>query len=173
MGERMSLFSTLFWGIFLLAAGAVLLIKHLFNMQWVQGGKLIFGIFIVLVGISMLTSNFGMHSFNSDDDTVSVFTGSQHIEAQDNKNYTVIFGSSEVDLTNIAPGSRVEVNAIFGSSHVVLPDGPVKVDANCAFGSVKLPDGSLTFGDRSYNREGDNPVRVEINCVFGGIQADE
>lgn len=165
----MSLFSTMFWGIFLLAAGAVLLLKYAFNLHWVSGGKLIFGIFVILVGISMLTSNFRWFHFNSGDDNVSAFTSGQRVAAEDGREYSVVFGSSDVDLTDLKPGSHVKVNCIFGSSHVKLPPGPVDVTADCAFASIRMPNGSIWFGNLPYSREGENKIRVEINCVFGSV----
>ena len=169
----MSFFSTLFWGIFLLAAGAVLLLKHVFNLHWIQSGKLICGIFVVLVGISILTSNFGWHTFNSGDDNVTMFTSNRQVDAADGKEYTVLFGSNEYDLTDLPQGSRIKVNCIFGSCRVKLPSGPVDVSADCAFGNVSLPNGSVSFGNLPYMREGENKTRVELNVVFGSARAGE
>jgi hypothetical protein len=169
----MRLFSTLFWGIFLLASGAILLLKYVFNLHWVNGGKLIFGLFIVLVGISLLTGNFGWFNFNSSDENVTMFTSNRQVDAADGKEYTVLFGSGEYDLTDLPQGARVKVNCIFGSCRLKLPSGPVDVSADCAFGNVSLPNGSISFGNLPYIREGENKTRVEVSVAFGSAKASE
>lgn len=162
----MRLFSALFWGIFLLASGAIVLLKYVFNLQ-VSAGKLVFGLFILMMGISLLTSNFGWYGFNSNDGNVQSFSSGQQVTAQAGKEYTVVFGSTTYDLSDVEQGSHVKINCIFSSCRIILPSGAVQVSADSAFGNIRLPNGTVTFGNLPYSTEGDNKSNVEISCVFG------
>jgi hypothetical protein len=164
----MRLFSGLFWGIFLLTSGVIILLKLTFNLQ-VSSGKLIFGFFILLIGVSMLTTNLNWNNFSSNDSTIS-FSSGQQVDAQDDKEYAVVFGSSTYDLTKLEPGSHIKINCDFSSCTIKLPSGAVQVNTNSAFGNVHLPDGSnIPFGNGTYSTSGDNKVVVDVTCAFGSV----
>jgi hypothetical protein len=166
---KLQLFGGLFWGIMLLASGIILLLKYFFNLQ-ASSGKLIFGLFVLLIGVSLLTSNFSWSNFNFNDSNTTSFSSGQSITADDGKDYSVVFGSSDYDLTKMEPGTKVSINCAFGSSTVKLPAGPVQVNANCQFGSIHLPnEEEISFGNRTYSTEGDNPVTVDLHCAFGSV----
>lgn len=167
-----SVFSVLFWGVFLLASGAILLLKYVFNLQ-VSAGRLIFGLFILLVGISLLTSSTGWSGFNVENGNVIAFSGGQRVAAEEGREYTVLFGSTRYDLTDLEQGSHVKIGCIFGSCQVDLPKGAVQVTADSVFGSVRLPNGTVTFGSLPYSTEGDNKTQVDIDCVFGSVTASD
>jgi hypothetical protein len=165
----MRLFSGLFWGIFLLASGVIILLKVSLNLQ-VSSPKLIFGLFVLMIGVSLLTSNFGWDNFNGKNSNTTAFTGGQQTMAEDGKEYYVVFGSTNYDLTDLEPGEHVKINCAFGYCKVILPAGAVQVKTSCAFGNIHLPDGSNTpFGSGAYSHPGDNGALVEITCAFGGI----
>lgn len=165
----MRLFSGLFWGVFLLASGVIILLQVVFKLQ-VSSFKLIFGLFILLIGVSLLTSNFGWDNLNAGNGNTVAFSSGQQIGTEDGKEYYVVFGSANYDLSDLKPGEHVKINCAFGSCRVTLPSGAVQVKASCAFGNIHLPDGSnVPFGSGEYNSPGDNAVLVEITCAFGGM----
>ena len=165
----MGLFSGLFWGVFLLAAGVILLLKYAMKLT-VSSGKLIFGVFIILLGVSLLTTNTGKYY---GDNTV-VFSDTQTVNADNDREYYVFFGSSHYELSTLKPGDHVKINCAFGSAKVSLPANAVLVQSNCAFGNVRMPDGSsYPFGTGRYEREGDNPIVVEVSCAFGEVSVYE
>jgi hypothetical protein len=171
-GARMRLFSALFWGIFFLASGAILLLKYMFNLQ-VSGGKLIFGLFVLMMGISLLTSNFGWYSYNDRNDNIIAFSSNQQVNVENSKEYTLIFGSTTYDVTDLEQGSHVKINCIFGSCKVKLPAGAIQVNADSAFGNVRLPNGTVTFGNLPYSTDGDNKTKIDIDCVFGSATVSD
>lgn len=158
-------FSVLFWAVLLILAGLVMLIDH-FGRLNLKVGSIIFGLFVILLGISMLTGGLRRSGVT---DRENMIFGSGTVSVDDDGDCNLIFSSGTVDLRDRDRlPRRVEVNVVFSSARVLLPDGPVRVKATSAFGQIVLPEGSsVAFGDRSYTREGDDPLEVEINCVFG------
>lgn len=161
----MRLFSGLFWGVFLIASGIIFLLRYALNLQIAQG-KLIFGVFVVLVGVSLLTSG----TWSSRDNT-SLFTEGRSSVSSGGGSYQSVFSSSSYDLTEVTPGSDVKINCAFGSARVKLPPGAYEVRINCAFGSVRLPNGtSYAFGNGNYSKTGTgDAIRVDVNCSFGEV----
>lgn len=162
----MRIFSGLFWGIFLVATGVILLLKYSMNLQ-MSSGKIIFGLFILLVGVSLLTSNFGI----TRSDNTALFSDGQVVTSQSGGDYNTVFGSNTYDLSEITPGTNIKISCAFGSARVKLPAGAYEIKANCAFGSVRMPNGtSYTFGSGNYNKTGAGEItRVEVSCAFGEV----
>lgn len=165
----MGLFSFMFWGVFLLAAGIILLLKYAFNLP-VASGKMIFGLFVLLVGVSLLMSNFQWKTWGDKDTEVTSFGSRELTQTQGGKSYVVVFGSGDFDATKLEPGEKVTINCIFGSCHIKLPKA-CHGTANCAFGRVGINDDNLYFQSKDYGEKDDSPT-VNISCVFGGITTE-
>jgi hypothetical protein len=165
----MRLFSVLFWGVFLLASGIAILLGLFLKLN-IHAGRLIFGLFVLLVGVSLLTSNLGWDNFKLSDGNTIDFSSWEKVEAQDRNEYFVVFGSAIYDLTKLEPGAMVKINCAFGSCMLRLPSGKTRVIANSAFGTIHLPDSSISFGtkDKEYGSGDVTGPRVEITCSFGG-----
>ena len=171
----MSIFSGLFWGIFLMAAGLIVLLKLVFNLQ-VSVGKLIFGMFVLLIGVSLLTNSFqwGNFKFNSANTTVFAGSSDEIVVKDSNDDYSVVFGSVTYDASQLQPGQSVKIRCAFGSCKVLLPKGNVYVTATSAFGSIHLPGGkSVTFSSDTYGTDGTNAIRIDISCAFGSVTVVE
>jgi predicted membrane protein len=166
-------FSLIFWAILLLISGAVLLIRQFSPLDF-NVFRVIIGVFVLLLGVSLLTgssswgkpSALGSRNFSAfSQDTVHL-SGSH---AEHNR----VFGQSDVDLTDMLPGSSVEINVVFGQCRVLLPaDRAIKVESNAVFGQASGPNGAnrVNFGDRTYTLEGEGaPIQLEVNAVFGQI----
>jgi hypothetical protein len=168
----MSIFGGLFWGVFLLAAGLIIMLKLVFNLQ-VSAGKLIVGLLILMIGVSLLMNSAGW-SFFDKNAKLNSFSSGQVTEIVSPNEYTVVFGSSTYDASGLKPGDTVKINCAFGSCRVILPKGDVYVTASCAFGSVRLPDGrNFSFNSSSYGKDKEGAVRVDISCAFGSINVTD
>lgn len=158
-------FSVFFWAVMMILAGLVLLIRHLGKFQF-SSWSVIFGLFVILLGISLLIGGVGNNKVIETKDSVVFSSGV--ITPNEDGECNIIFSSGTVDLRQMEQDKKIEVNVIFSSADVLLPEGPVQVKATAAFGQVVLPEGgSVVFGDRTYATSGDDPLVVEINCVFG------
>ena len=161
----MRLFSGLFWGIFLVASGAILLMRYSLNMNF-SAGRLIFGLFVLLIGLSLLSSG---SAWRGSANNTTMFSDNETVSPGDGT-YQVVFASTNYDLSTAEPGSRVKLNCAFSSVKVKLPPGAVVVNSTCAFGNVAMPDGSnYPFGSGRYTRGDGTAVVVDISCAFGEV----
>jgi hypothetical protein len=169
MGD-FGIFGGLFWGIFLLAAGFIVLMKIMLNLQ-VSSGKLIFGLFILLIGVSLLTSNQGWGKMNFSNGNTNVFESGQENRVSGNNEYSTVFGSGTYDASGLQAGENVKINCAFGSCRVLLPKGHVYITVSSAFGSVHLPGGNnVSFcGSKNYGTDAADSVRIEIANAFGSV----
>ena len=164
----MRLFSVLFFGIFLLASGVLILLTLLLRLN-VNVGRLLFGLFILLVGISLLTGSLGWEKFQIDQGNTVAFSSWEKVEVSTGGEYFVMFGSADYDLTKLEPGAKVRINSLFGSCTVRLPSARTTVRASSAFGSISLPDDSFSFDtkEKEYGSGDGNIITVEVSAAFG------
>jgi len=159
-----------FWGIFLISSGLFLILKHFLNWN-VPTGRVLLGLFLLSMGLSVLIGGFGVKDSNN-----IIFSEGRLVGATTaDKDYNIVFGQGVIDLTQVPADQlegKIEVNTVFASADIILPkDLSVSIKANSAFASTELPDGTtLTFGDRTYKS---NPADksadliIELNTVFG------
>jgi hypothetical protein len=158
-----------FWGVFLISSGLFLILKHYMNWN-VPTGRVLLGLFLLSLGLSVLIGGFGVK-----DSTNVIFNEGKLTGMADGKDYNIVFGQGILDLTEIPADQlekKIEVNTVFASTDIILPkDLSVSIKANSAFASTELPDGStLTFGDRTYRSNSGNEsvdLFIELNTVFG------
>ena len=166
-------FSMIFWAIFLLVSGVVLLIRQFSPLNF-NAFKVVLGVFVLLLGIALLTSPASSKkwSFSSDKNS-SVFGQNTVYLNGSSAEHSTVFGESTVYLTDMLPGSTVEINTVFGECHVMLPAGQaIRVESSAAFGEVGTSDktNNVNFGERNYTLEGEGePIRLKVNVVFGQI----
>ncbi len=93
--------------------------------------------------------------------------------------YSVIFGSSKMDLTKVEIKDKpvsIKLDVVFGGSEIKIDASkPVKISASAVFGGVSLPNGSAAaFGSSAYStpsyKEGSPAIELEVNAVFGGVE---
>jgi hypothetical protein len=170
--RMVSLIDAVFWGVLLIVLGALLIVKKYvpFNLPV---GRIIVALVFVYLGIRIIVRG----PMVRDDNTV-VFGSRTTLagSAGGGRDYNVIFGSGDVDLTSVpADDATREVNVIFGSGTLrVSPDAPVQIRMSSVFGSVRAPDGAtVSFGDRTWTsaayREGAPAVRIKAAAVFGSL----
>lgn len=168
----MSILSGLFWGIFFLVAGLIVLLKMLLNLR-VPAGKLIFGVFVLMVGVSLLIGSPGWGSLRYGEENTTIFSSSAGgVEIKDSEPYLSVFGSVTYDASKLEPGQSASIKCVFGSCRVLLPAGSsgVKVVTHSAFGSIRTPDGAESmFGTNTYEKKGENTITIDVSCAFGSV----
>ena len=162
-------FNLIFWAVLCVLAGCVLLVRQFSKSFTFNPITVIFGIFVLLLGVSMLTTPSGRWITVNAKPGDAIF-GSTTVSMDDGGEHNCIFGQSTVDLTEAKPGTTYKVNCVFGQSNVKIPTGKnVKIVTSSAFGAV-IGDsvGTTAFGTREevFPGEGDE-IRIEVNAVFG------
>lgn len=169
----MSIFGGLFWGILFLAAGLVIMLKLVFNLQF-SAGRMIFGVFVILVGISLLIGVPGWGSVQVDNGNVTMFSegGQSTVTASDN--YTTVFGSKTYDV-QAKPGDHVRINCAFGSCNIIVHSGNVYLKVTNVCCSISVPGGyDMPFvGTRSIGDDDPNAVTIEIAGAFGSVNVSQ
>lgn len=168
----------LFWGLILILVGLGIVIRVIFNIDFPLV-KFVIAFFFIFIGIKILVGNFNFWHGEKDENT-TIFSESKISGLDENfKEYNVIFGSSVIDLRGIdlSKGSKeIEINTIFGSSFVKLDENtPVKIKADAAFASAKLPNGNTAaFGTGRYENEyfkrDTNYIYIKGDVVFGSLE---
>ncbi len=149
------LFGHLFWGILIILIGVSLILKG-FNISF-PIFKIFIAIIIILLGVKLLIGGWG-NTKNKEAPT-KLYNATEH-------EYNAIFAAQKLDLTNIEPdASPLEINAVFGSFVVELPDDINFDFSTTAFcGSIDLP--KKTAMDEAKTR---GTVKIDANAVFGKI----
>ena len=163
----------LFIGILLILAGVSIIIRIFFNID-IPVFKLVVAFFFLYIGIRLLTGDFSAPPFRSGENAV-IFGEAQFRGLPDDHEYTIIFGSARIDLTQVADPEAIQslkINTIFGGSELIIrKDQPVRITAEAAFASARLPDNRETsFGKVTYqpgSLPADARLEVESHVVFG------
>lgn len=165
------LFSGLFWGVMLVLLGGSMILKAVFNLD-IPVFRIVFALVIIYFGVKLLVGRQAMKS----DGSYSMFKQSNISINESGGEHTVIFGQSDIDLTNIdvsQNSKRVNVDVIFGSGHILIdPEIPVKLKISTVFADCKLPNRDINFfGDSSFETpsyiEGENYLFLKVDVVFG------
>jgi len=158
-------FSLIFWAILCVLAGIVLLLRQ-FTPATFSPFKVIGGLFILLLGISLLITP----KPSSSTPEQVVFDQGSAVIAADGE-HSCVFGQSTVDLTNTQPGSKLKINCVFGQCDVKLPQNTaVEVKASCAFGSISGDGIAIAMGEGKHSYPGEGKaIELELNTAFGQI----
>jgi predicted membrane protein len=155
--------SKLFWGAIVVIVGLVIIANAIFNIN-IPVFKVLLGIFFIYLGVKMLLE-LKPNSVNNSSN-VSVFNeGSFEGTTLDDKEFSAVFGKQTIDLRTVEfPNiSKIEVNAVFGSSTLYLPQGiNAEIEQTAVFGSVYDRRNAL-------NQTGDKILKIEANAVFGKV----
>ncbi len=149
------LFGHLFWGILIILIGVSLILKG-FNISF-PIFKIFIAIIIILLGVKLLIGGWG--NTKHKEIPTKLYNATE-------REYNAIFAAQKLDLTNIEPdASPLEINAVFGSFVVELPDDINFDFSTTAFcGSIDLP--KKTAMDEAKTR---GTVKIDANAVFGKI----
>jgi predicted membrane protein len=169
------IFRETYWGALIILAGVLLIIRNVFKIDIPVMG-VIFPIFIITLGISLLTGFRGTGSNHSKN---VLFSEADFETINSEEHYSVVFGKGSYDLRNTKPTDKditVDISCAFGSAEIFInPDIPMKIRVSSAFGGGQMPNGkTVAFGEREYTtpayRAGLAAILVKANVVFGGIE---
>jgi len=167
----------LFWGVLLVLIGLAFIFKVIFHVNLFG---VLFAIFLIFVGVSLLVGKPWMMHHKRDDQS-NVF-GERNIQEQprDNTEYNVVFGKSVYDFRNITfTGNepiRVKLNTVFGHSQILISKNtPVKIKSDAVFAASSMPDGNtVAFGTIQYATDtfaaSLNHLYIEAPVVFGALE---
>ncbi|MBN2828804.1 MAG: hypothetical protein JXR56_00625 [Candidatus Cloacimonetes bacterium] len=169
---RNYLFTGVYWGIILVLIG----LGYIYNTvahKNLPVVRMAIGVVVLTIGIQIIYS-----TMNPKGSHFVLFRGSKvtHETAGD---YSVVFGSTTVDLTDIdlTQGDvRKSVEVVFGGAEIYIPrDVPVEIKSETVFGSTETPFGnSQGFGDRSFTKSAVSDslgkLIIKSECVFGSVE---
>ncbi len=167
----------LFWGALLLLLGVALIIKVVFNVDF-PIGKVLIGIFFILLGVKFLLGRT-FHWEGKVGPNETIFNERIYENPERGKEYSVVFGKGVYDFTDVDLSKgifRAKVSTVFGGSVIkIRRDMPVKIDADAVFAGAELPDGNTAvFGSTYYTSDSYNPdsayLHIKADVVFGGVQ---
>ena len=169
---KMSVF-TVFWGVFFILLGFTMILKA-FGID-LPFFRIALAVLLIFVGIKMLVP--GAWPAKSTGRT-TMFAESEIKGSDIDGEYSVIFGSNKIDLTEAGYTETkiIKIDAVFGSSEVKInPEIPLKIKGNAVFGEVSMPNTrSVVFGGGDYESESydkNSPhLYIEANAVFGAVQ---
>ena len=169
----------IFWGIILIVLGTSILFKVLFGISMF---RVIIAVLFILVGVRMLIGRpaWTKKGTQIDDNTTMFGERVVQVDNLENTEYNTIFGKSVYDLRNLEDfdslPEKVEFNAIFGQSEILLPKKlHVKIKADAVFASVVMPNGNTAaFSTSKYESTPDSAsnsqvLDLEAHAVFGNI----
>ena len=166
-----------FWGIFLLAGGAVLLLRGVFNFD-IPVLKVLAGSFLILLGLRVVFGNYRIWPINAGDN--EIFFKSSAIDAGKDldSNYQLLFSNTSFDLTGLRPsgsGRNIRIVGVFsGSTLLIDPDLPLNIRVDAVFAGVKFPGrntpvfGRGVYQSANFSREGPY-LDITASIVFGNI----
>jgi len=173
----LSTFDGVFWGLFLVALGAWLIVRRSIPVH-IPVVRIIVAALFVYLGVRVLVGSSAVTDRNT-----AVFSESAMSWAPGrSREYNLIFSRGSVDLFQASSPTatagrtiRAEVNVVFASGTLRIDrSAPVRVTMSSAFGTSEAPDGrTVSFGDLSYVtpswREGAPGLEVHATTVFGRL----
>ena len=161
--------SKLFWGGLLIFWGLMLVLEKLLQVN-IPFMRFLIAFLLIYCGIYLLMRhNKPKKVFPH----TNIFTEVVINADGTGKEYSVIFGSQVVDLSDITDYNQtISINTIFGSTVVYLSKNQTyRVSVNTVFGPTEMPDKqSNSFGSREFilgDKEVVNKIPIEINTIFG------
>jgi predicted membrane protein len=164
-----------FIGAFLIMLGAAFFAEEIWHID-IPVFKLALGFGLIVLGLRMISKKECDH-FNTAEAHV-IFNDSSFDSNYILPNYSVVFGSGHVDLSNLPAGENkvVEIKCVFGEFRVrINPKANVQIISKSAFGSIDFPDLTLySFGDHMWRSTAYDPsqptLTIRAEVVFGAIK---
>jgi hypothetical protein len=162
------IFTGLFWGVILILIGLSVILRTFFHIH-IPFFRILVALFFIFLGIKVLT---GFNKPIRPDKGTTVF-GDTRVPGPDQKEYSTIFGRSEIVLKQDSPVR--EVNSIFAETVLRVPSGvAAKIVCDAVFSGARFPDGTvISFGSYTWKSEGLDESKphivVRASSVFGGL----
>lgn len=164
-----------FAGAFLIILGVAFFAEELWHID-IPVFKLTVGLALIFVGLRLIT-NKKKDEFVTEEARV-IFNDRPFDAGFILPRYSVVFGSSLADLSNLPAGENkvVEIKCVFGEFKVKInPKANVQIISKAAFGSLEFPDmTSYAFGDHLWRSSAFDPAQptltIRADVAFGRIQ---
>lgn len=162
------LFSLFYWGLILVIAGLILILRPIFGWD-ISVFKVIIALVLIFWGVNLIIGP----TIKKQEENI-VF-GEKTISPDKSGEYNIIFSNGKIDLSNVENGSKVEVNTIFAEGRITIDaKRPVLIKGSSVFGALNFPDNTLVnFGDKEYSSKdldkNKDYVEIEANVVFGQL----
>lgn len=169
----MKLDGGIFWGLLLVIIGILVILRHVLHLN-ISIFRIVIAIIFIYIGISLIAGQFGTRSSSN----IIFSEGTIKSEILE-KEYNIVFGRGYIDLTSIAPSElnkSIKVATVFANTTLKIDHNmPIEIDADCAFGSTIMPDGtSVSFGDRVYRTPATSSsqsyLKIKTDTVFGVLE---
>jgi predicted membrane protein len=165
-----------FWGLFLITAGIILVLKAVFHVD-IPFLKILVAFMFIYLGIKILFSSFGKMQTRPREKDVFLEETRFQFKEDGPREHNVMFGKAVFDFREMKGPlpAKIKINVIFGSAIILLnSQTPVKVIIDAAFAGAQLPGGTSTFlgtaryKSDSYNKESPS-FDIKGDVVFGNI----
>jgi hypothetical protein len=162
-------------GAFLIMLGAAFFAEEIWHID-IPVFKLAIGFGLIVTGLRLITRK-GKDEFVTDEAHV-IFDDRPFDAHFIRPSYSVVFGSSLADLSNLPAGENkvVEIKCVFGEFKVKInPKSNVQIISKAAFGSLEFPDlTQYSFGDHLWRSSVFDPsqptLTIRAEVVFGAIK---
>lgn len=166
-----------FWGIVLILIGVSFIVKVIFNVDF-PVWRVVIAIIFIALGLQIMMGGWSVKANGA------IF-GQAELKfdpANPNREFQVIFGSGDIDLTGVSTTNgtvRLEINTVFGEADVKIdPAVPARIRLSSAFANGRLPDGTMmAFGTQEYRTENfsksENFLDIRANVVFGSLTIEK
>ena len=158
--------SGLFWGIIVIALGAAILIKNIFNLDF-PVIKVVFGVALILIGLKVLVFRGPDKRCETGDKNNVVFGERKMYYSTDNTEYNAVFSSTVLDLTKFAKSNEgmIKVSCVFGNMKIIInQQTKLIIDSDVVFGSISNPD------ENTVSDSNQIILKMKADAVFGNIK---
>lgn len=153
-----------------------MVLNHVFKFN-IPIGRMLVAFAFIFLGIKILLGG-NMACKQKEDKQSTVFSEKKEVYNKDTKMYSVVFGQSTIDLTNInlSESKTIELNTVFGEMRVLInPTLNCELNTNVAFGHITTPYGEVNgMGQNSFRPTVFNKdlptLTINAKVVFGQIK---
>ena len=164
-----------FIGAFLIMLGAAFFAEEIWHID-IPVFKLAIGFGLIVAGLKLITKK-SKDEFSTNEAHV-IFDDRPFDANFVRPRYSVVFGSSIADLSNLPTDENkvVEIKCVFGEFKVKInPKSNVQIISKAAFGSLEFPDMTqYSFGDHMWRSSSFDPsqptLTIRAEVVFGSIK---
>lgn len=177
---------SMFWAVLFISIGVILIIQTVFKID-LPILKILFGIFLIYMGVKVIASSFGhrmsyfrVHKISSD--TESIFTQNEmklkKENGEINRKFTTVFGNSNLDLRGLSAEDltqEIKIDNAFGRTSVITDLAvPIKAHVDTGFASVTIRGQKISsFGEADFQTpdySADKPaLQLDIDAAFGDV----
>lgn len=162
-------FGSIFWAIYLIVLGLILLIKVIFRLDFSWTGAA-FALLLLMSGISLITNGARRKkNVYRPLSGVQFFANGTVILDEETSEFTSVFSDAEIELSRDRMPKELAVNSLFGRTILRVPEGySARVEGTAVFGVLELPEGQIpAFGDKTCIVGDGLQIKLRVTSIFG------